>query len=345
MGDTAELPPAASTPQLCQDLERALGEHFGGQCRVAKLERRPSPFATSFTIEELDVLLENGRAVRLIFKDLSEQALSPGARDVRPSFLYDPLREIETYRSILAPAQLGTATYYGATADRRHERYWLFLENVAGIALWQVGDLSIWKKTAAWLAAMHHRFGGDRLPANETEHLLHYDADFYLLWMRRAEAFVRRSSRWSRSSVADLERLASRYEDVVERLIAIPTTFIHGEFYASNVLVDMNLAEQRICPIDWERAAIGPGLVDVAALTAGTWNGDDRRVLALAYRDAVIRLGGSPPAQDEFLRTLDCCSLYLALQWLGWAPDWSPPRKHRQDWLAEALRLAEALEL
>jgi thiamine kinase-like enzyme len=345
MTDTTELSQTASTPQVRSRLERALSEHFGETCRVARLERRPSPFATSFTIEELDVLLDDGRSFELVFKDLSDSALAPKARKVRPSFLYDPLREIETYRAILTRTQLGTATYYGATTDGRHERYWLFLENVPGVALWQVGDLPTWEKTARWLAAMHHHFAGDALRPMQTQHLLHYDADFYLLWMQRAQTFVRRSGRRPRSSAIQLEWLASRYRDVVERLIAIPVTFIHGEFYASNVLVNTDSTAQRICPIDWERAAIGPGLVDLAALTAGTWADDDRRALALAYRDALVRLGGSPPAQDEFLRSLDCCSLYLALQWLGWAPDWSPPRKHRQDWLAEALRLAELLEL
>jgi hypothetical protein len=345
MSDTTELSHTASTRQVRAELERALTEHLGRKCRVTKLERSPSPFRTSFTIEELDVLLEDGRSFQIVFKDLSDSALAPNARKVRPPFLYDPLREIETYRAILAPAQLGTATYYGATADARHQRYWLFLENVPGVALWQVGDLTTWENTARWLAAMHHRFAGDALRPGQTEHLLHYEADFYLLWMRRAETFVRRSGRRSRSSAQGLELLASRYKDVVERLTAIPVTFIHGEFYASNVLVNTDSTAQRICPIDWERAAIGPGLVDLAALTAGTWGDDDRRALALAYRDALIRLGGSPPTQDDFLRTLDCCSLYLALQWLGWAPDWSPPRKHRQDWLAEALRLAEKLDL
>jgi hypothetical protein len=27
----------------------------------------------------------------------------------------------------------------------------------------------------------------------------------------------------------------------------------------------------------------------------------------------------------------------IALKWLGWADEWSPPAEHSQDWLAEAL--------
>ncbi len=37
--------------------------------------------------------------------------------------------------------------------------------------------------------------------------------------------------------------------------------------------------------------------------------------------------------------------LYIAVQWLGWSRDWSPPAEHAHDWLSEALSLAEELEL
>jgi hypothetical protein len=33
------------------------------------------------------------------------------------------------------------------------------------------------------------------------------------------------------------------------------------------------------------------------------------------------------------------------VQWLGWAAEWSPPPGQRQDWLAEALGLADTLGL
>jgi hypothetical protein len=45
------------------------------------------------------------------------------------------------------------------------------------------------------------------------------------------------------------------------------------------------------------------------------------------------------------LTALDYCRLHLAVQWLGWAPEWSPPPEHTQDWLGEALGLARKLEL
>ena len=34
-------------------------------------------------------------------------------------------------------------------------------------------------------------------------------------------------------------------------------TFIHGEFYASNVLVNITGGKLRVCPVDWELAGWG----------------------------------------------------------------------------------------
>jgi aminoglycoside phosphotransferase (APT) family kinase protein len=120
------------------------------------------------------------------------------------------------------------------------------------------------------------------------------------------------------------------HDAVVERLTALPRSFIHGELYASNVIVQLN-GELRVAPVDWEMAAVGPGLFDLAALTTG-WTGRERSVIIAAY-GGVDRIA------------LDCCRLQLALQWLGWSLGWRPPAEHARDWLAEALEIVERLEL
>jgi thiamine kinase-like enzyme len=125
--------------------------------------------------------------------------------------------------------------------------------------------------------------------------------------------------------------------------VALPVTFIHGEFYASNVLVDDG--GTRVCPVDWEMAALGPGLIDLAALTAGRWTEPEREALVLAYMTALAPRRGWPPPRAEFLAALACCRLHLALQWLGWSERWSPPAEHAHDWLHEALALADVLGL
>jgi hypothetical protein len=325
-----------------------LGRYFGAPRRITGLERRPSAYSTSFAIEELDVRLDDGTGLRLLFKDLSRQALLETARRVKPAFLYDPLREIETYRIVLEPNRLGTATCYGALVDRLAGRYGLFLEKVAGLELYQVGDFGTWQQVARWLAATHARFAGKTGRFARAARLLRHDADFYRLWIRRARASWDRqpSPRQSGDMRRGAERLIGNYDRVVERLAALPATFIHGEFYASNVLVQRTEGGLRVCPVDWEMAAVGPGLIDLAALAAGGWTADEKTAMALAYRAALAQAGGPPPAREEELLTaLDYCRLHLAVQWSGWSSGWSPPAEHAQDWLGEALGLAEKLGL
>jgi hypothetical protein len=341
---TGEPASAVGDEELRAELERVLHEHFEAERRLVALKRCRSPYQTSFALEELDVTLEDGATLELVFKDLSPHALSAGARAAKPSFLYDPSREIETYRSILTRAELGTPIYYGALADPERSRYWLFLERVPGVALWQIGELESWKQAARWLARMHDHFADTEEWRRSAGHLLHYDARFYRLWPQRARDFIDRAAP-SEVARGAVEWLEARYEQVVERLASLPDTFIHGEFYASNVLVAGTAEALRVCPIDWEISAVGPGLIDLAALVSGKWEKEETIALASAYRSALGSRAGLPRDGEDFNETLDYCRLHLAVQWIGWAQNWSPPAEHRQDWLGEALRLAEELGL
>lgn len=309
-----------TTDELAAELERC----FGRSIRL--LERRPYDYQTSFALEELEVGFDGREPLRLIFKDVGPRALARGAGSVKPRFLYDPLREIETYRSILAPLNVGTARCYGTVADPRRERFWLFLEKVQGIELWQC-ELETWEHVAAWLAGLHGRCRHVR-----ADHLLHYDREAYVVWFQRAREFV---------GGGKLNGVGAVYDRVVDELVALPKTFIHGEFTASNVLVEESENALRVCPIDWEMAAVGPALLDLAALTAGDWQDQDRDSIASAYYEAVPP--AARPARAQFSYLLECARLFIALRWLGWAAAWSPPREHARDWLAEATASAERL--
>ena len=339
--------PKVSSAALCAALEEALSRHFGGMRCIVKLERRPSSYCTSFALEELDVRLDDGTTLELVFKDLSWSALLGHARQVKPAFLYEPLREIEAYQVILTRYQLGTATCYGAVVDHEAGSYWLFLEKVPGIEVYQVGEFAVWRQVARWLAVMHTRFAGETESLMRAARLLSYDSDFYRLWLRRAQTFLRQTEPLRSKSIwRKVDRLAESYDQVIERLVALPPTFIHGEFYASNVLVQETSSEElRVCPIDWEMAAVGPGLIDLAALIAGGWTDEEKIALASAYHAALSPHGGWCPTPDSFWHALECCQLHLAVQWLGWSSEWSPPPEHAHNWLSEALYRAEKLGL
>jgi hypothetical protein len=311
--EVGALPTAQRRP-LRESSQVELETLVGGRV----IARRPSAYRSSAPILELEVALPDGRRFLLV-KDLARSALTRHAQAAKPSFLHDPLREIDVYRAILSGADLGSARFYGALVDPKRDRYWLAIEKVQGVELYQVGELETWEEAMRWLARLHELFLGRDLP----DSLLRYDASHFAVWPERARTF---------SGFEDL----AWYGEVLDRLTALPTTLLHGELYPSNVLV----ANGRVCAVDWERAGVGPGAIDVAALTMG-WAEHEQQVLLTAYSGAL----SAPPPADELQRDVDFARLYLAVQWLGWSQDWSPPPEHAQEFAAEARRLVGRLAL
>ena len=311
--------------EVQQELERATG------ARVVGFERRPSEYQTSFTLEELDVRLDSGEELELMLKVVSPEGLQPGARGAKPDFLYDPLREIEAYRDVLEPAALGTPKLYALDP----ERGWFVVERVSGVELYQVGERATWEHVARWLARMHSELA----PAAATfARAIRYDRPYYAQWPARAARFA--ELREDEDATGLLRTVSEGYEAVLDRLLALPATLAHGEFYASNVLVDDPAQPDRVAPVDWEQVAAGPGLVDLAALTSGRGRHADRAAIVAAYREAD---GAEGLADSDFADALAACRLHLALQWLGWASDWEPPRQQRHNWLTEVAEAAAAL--
>jgi len=221
----------------------------------------PSPYSTSYPLHHLTVTRGDGVRLELLVKDLDRGSMLPAAREAKPRFLYDPAREIGVYRCVLDPEVLGTARCHAAAVDDGCRGSWIVLERVPGIPLVEIGDRAQWRLAMRWLARFHA--DGRNRSAARAVPVLRHDEHFFRTWMQRAREFV---------PDVRLTWVAERYDAVVDRLLAQTPTFIHGEMYASNVLVD----GARVCPIDWEMAAFGPALVDVAALVAGPgWNETD----------------------------------------------------------------------
>jgi thiamine kinase-like enzyme len=309
---------------------RVVLEHLTGS-EIADLERVPSPYRTSFPLERLDVGFRDGRRRLVMFKDLGRDALTNGAKAAKPLFLHDPRREIDAYQ-LLRDTGLEAPECLGFVAEPANGRFWLFLEKVSGVELYQVGELETWQEAARWLARLHAHFAGRNRPLSES--FVRYDDAFFRLWPPRAAA----------QADVQLGRIAARYDRVAGRLTALPTTFVHGEFYASNVLVSRRAEGLRVAPVDWEMAGLGPGLLDVAALSTG-WAEAERLVLARSYVAELAEHGAAVPPEPDLIASLDACRLHLALQWLGWSEGWTPPPEHAHDWLAEARDAAERLGL
>jgi aminoglycoside phosphotransferase (APT) family kinase protein len=303
----------------------ALVETLTDEREVDSIAVRPHPYRTSHWLACLDVEYADGSFEALVLKDLGPGSLGRAARRIKPRFVHDPIREIEVYRTILEGARLGTAAFRGAVVDPSHRRFWLVIERVEASELWQHGSLDAWCGAASWLAGMH-----SELHDAVSEHLVHWTADHIQSWISRAGQLC---------DDASVEVAARRSAELTERLMTRPAGFVHGELYASNVLVDERSG--RVCPLDWEMAGIGPQLLDLAALTSGAWTGEERREIATAY----WRRSGGSMSLAELLHDLDLCRLLIALQWLGWSRRWKAPKEHAHDWLTDVQVLVKEVGL
>src|SRR5439155_24601424 len=174
----------------------------------AVVRRRPSAFRSSSPIVEVDARFDDGRMATVVVKDLGRSSQVERVRRAKPAFLYDPLREIVTYRNVLAGAGLGTAELHGFLVEPHKDRYLLALEKVEGVELYQVGEIEVWQEALRWLARLHDRFRGRDLPAR----LIRYDPAYFQRWRGRARQFDGFD--------------APGYNDLVQRLTSLPPTLL-----------------------------------------------------------------------------------------------------------------------
>jgi Phosphotransferase enzyme family len=327
--------------RLC--LERALSETRGAAATVAELERRPFAYETSFAIDELVVRLDDGERLRLLVKDVGGAGLSAVAVAAKPSDLIEPAREIAVYRELLTPAGLSTPRFHGATVDPARGRWWLYLECVEGEVLTDVGEAEVWEAAAAWAARLGTAVAAR--PAALDGLLVHRDASWHGRWVDAALGALAEGDRRDGAGDLLLQRLPPARTRLVERFDALPRAFVHGELYASNVVVERRgEGTVRIAPVDWELAGSGPYALDLAALIGG-WGEEERVSMCRSFHEALAGDRRAPaPTFEELLEAVRLCRLALALQWIGWAPGWRPPEAHSHDWVAEAAELLVEVE-
>ena len=298
---------------------------------IGLLRRRRYEYATSAVLEDLLVSVA-GVERELILKHLSWAGLFGDAITSKQRWLHDPRRELGVYEELAGEGV--TPGFCGGSAEA--EGAWVLMERAPGVELWQVGDFAIWEAVAAWLGRFHSRLR-DRVVqlAARNPALIQYDGAWVGRWSELAAASVARAG----DPRADAVRsVAARHGDVVAEWAALTPVFVHGELYPSNVLVDDGAADLEVHPVDWEMAGIGPGALDLAALSGG-WGPSERDDLITAYERAA-----SHPEPD-LRRQVNLARLHLALRWLAWADDWRPPTEHAHDWVAEALDSAADLGL
>src|SRR5262249_18570636 len=123
-----------------------------------------------------------------------------------------------------------------------------------------------------------------------------------------------------------------RAEHLLAPLMTCAPTIIHGEFYSNNII----LRRRRVHVVDWEAAAVGPGVIDLAAITEGRWSPQAVRRSVTEYRQT----RGPDGAPADFERTLEAARLYLHFRWLGEQAEMT--RSPQMAWRLEELHATAA---
>jgi Phosphotransferase enzyme family len=301
------------TSLMTETLEEGLTRLWDRPVRIRDLRRRRLSSSSSFETERLRVALEGGTVLSVFFKNLHPERLSATARAVRTFDLEPSFRELQMYRTVLAPERFGTLHLYAHRWDRATETYWLFLEDGGRVLLHDFLYMPRWIAAAQW-AARFHAATGD-LPAERTSFLPCYDEAHYRRAAERVAGILPHLAGRERELV---ERGLARYVEHIEALCALPRCVVHGQYFGKNILFRRQKGGSRIIVIDWETAALGPGAFDLVSLTSGKWTRKQRDEMRKAYFDAYQSETGRSLEWEPFCEELAAVALYQALEWLAW---------------------------
>ena len=284
---------------------QSLTGSLDGDARVVRVRHEPTPFASSYRAELVVAELASGEEVRVFLKDFGVTFFPKDTgRDRRE-------RELRTYRDLLPGMGLGTPQLYGSLWDERSRRFWLLLEYVPGLQVRHC-PLEGWVAAAGWVGRLHGtRRWLDRLAASPL--LVRHDETYFL---RRAELAVLEMAAFGTSVRDRLRRVADSYGPVVEVMVSQPVCLVYGGYWPANVILAEEGASQRVCPIDWELAALGSPLYDLATLVDGFASPELDRLLGAFVGEALAQ-GATVPDEDELRHLVQCFLLARVINTLA----------------------------
>jgi Phosphotransferase enzyme family len=293
----------------------------GTHASIADLQSAPSPSATSYAARVVTVRLSDGTTLRMFLKDFGSSALFKEGADDRRA------RELHVYRDLLGDAELDTPAYYGAVWGGEQECFWMVVEFVDGVPVADC-EFDLWPAATAWLARMQGLYVRDPERFEHSPLLIRHDADFFA---SRAERALSSARRISARALRRLRRILSGYDDFVALMADQPSTFVHGSYRPENVLID-EPSLSRICVVDWELAAIGAPLYDLARLCDG-FRGERLDRLLDSYGQEASAHGIPLPDRERMVETLDCFALQRVVKAVSHALEKGRTRRQVSAWL------------
>lgn len=280
-------------------LERGLCHRYGRPVRIVGLTQQPMDGFSTNPVSRLDVRLDTGEHLPMIFKRLLRKA----ARDIA--------QEVRLYQGILANRAFEAPALYASVCDDATERYWLFLEDVGDWRL-EYCETDVWESAFRWLAGLHGAHYGRDVELAATGYLPEHDSEFYRSLAESARQTL--AQRGTPDALVRFNRLMDwGLERAIAELSGAPRTLVHGDFSCHNMMVQ---AGGRIRTIDWEWAAIGVPAWDVVRLLDG-WGQERHRFMA-SYLNAMSEQEATSFNMSAFECSVPHCRVMLKLWRIRW---------------------------
>ena len=266
-----------------------------------------SPLDSSwYRTEAITIEFDSGEQLNCFVKDFGSYAREKNQMEARRE------RERFFYKHTFRNGEHGLPAY---VADIWSDDVtWLVLEFVDAVPLaWC--DLEIWYDAASWLGRWQTAVV-DRLPTlRSSGHFIDRGPSYFSDVARGAQAGAEQLG----DDVAQqVDAALPAYLAGTEALMQQPQTLVHGAFRPNQILVDTKEAPARICPTDWEIAAIGSCLYDLAALADG-FGGTALETFMARFLSEATWLDDDSPTVTDLRLALRTCSTHRTLKWVAQA--------------------------
>jgi hypothetical protein len=291
---------------LRQCVERIVADRFGSRPAIVDVRRTRIRYIGSYDCETVTVRLTNGEEFKFFLKDFGFSQRSKDNPEQRRE------RELGVYRDLLAGTELGIPTYYGSIWDESQGRFWLLLELVEGTVI-KDHNVEHGVMAAGWLGQMQGFFARHPEYLTQCDFLIRHDEGFF---RSKAELALRDVAQIAPASAPRLAKIVDRYDQAIKVMVTQPRTLVHGGYIPWHILLDMTCEPVRVCPIDWELAAVGATLFDLAFFTDGVEPQTRDRIWE-AYRHAARQYNVPLPDRTQMGYVVNCFRLHRIFDWLS----------------------------
>jgi len=311
-------------------VERIVAEQFAASpSAIAAIEQERSQFSSFYAADVITVRLTTGEAFKVFLKNFGSFHHAKDTMQARRE------REVIVYRDVLAGANLDTPKYYASVWDESQGRFWLLLEYVEGLPMSHL-EFDDWVPPAGWLGRMYGYFSQCPEKWQKCDALVQHDAAFFATIAQDALHTV---SEFSSDLGNRLAPIVGRYDKAVAVMTAQPKTLVHGTYRPPQIIIDKTRQPARICPVDFEKAAVGASLYDLTFIADGF---DPVRLYRLfdAYRTEAERAGVNVPDNAEMTHIVDCFRLHRIMNWLAV----SMARRYEEKIIHKLIGMAEEVD-